>query len=94
MLAGDVPDHAAEFSIRYVDPVGLVKRGACLPEVIRKITAAEDQADDIVTRGEMLNDIQCEHGRAGPGGLVADNEDRLLLRIEDRSRPTLDRSGA
>ena len=50
VLAGDVPDHAAEFSIRHVDPVGLVKRSACLPEVIRKITAAEDQADDIVTR--------------------------------------------
>jgi hypothetical protein len=52
----------SEFSIRHMDPVCLAKRSACLPEVIRKITAAEEQADDIVTRRELLNDTQCEHG--------------------------------
>ena len=80
-----------EFSIRHMDPVSLVKRSACLPELIRKITAAEDQADDIVSRGELLNDIQRRDGSASPGGIVTDNKDRLLPLIKDRSRLVLGR---
>src|SRR5208337_674374 len=89
MLGRDVLDHTVENFVRHMDPVGHKKRSACPEEVLCQFSPSEDQADDIVSRRKLLNEIQREYGSASPGGIVSDNEDCRFALIKGRGRSAL-----